>query len=638
MGSFGLCDYLVKKNIPAKLLNLAVYRENERGDVLRHCLESFQPTHAGLILHWQETAEGFLRVGEQIKSFDKNIHIISGGFTAGYFGADLLKKCRFLDFVVKGDPEKPLELLLEGTEPSEVPNIMFRSSSGIRSNSMSYFIDRETLSGISFSELTYLYDYELYIEAINKKLGFPMFIGRGCEHNCRYCGGSCSAFRKHSARRAPVNRTIDAVVSDLRRIMDFTRKIYLCYENNKDYIKDLFRAIKRESLAKKFHLNYGAWRLPDEKFLELYKELFVSLGTVKPVLELSPEVFDDEGRRKIKKGGVCYSVGEMRENLRLINSRMGDDVTVSIFFSRYHDTAKTYVDMKREIKGILRLKHDLLCEGIGNAIVFYDHLSTDVASRYWEEHVKHPKDFDSLISAIQKIRTREQMGFSLDNLCVYTPETLSEKDVFRCELMIFILETFEKYFHEMLHIMFKCLDETLVDIFEEIIIEFYAKNTADVFTSLDHKELLSFVHRKIERDESLLEKIPFIEDLVDLNVKKSRAQQRVYTPKNFSQGEQTKLNSELISIHDHDYMDLQRFLKRLSNEGVSNLRTEKTVSLFLTHEILSMPHETYTATLKEFENNTSVDEYLERMKRKGLFTQSYHKGLINKLVQSGVLV
>jgi hypothetical protein len=118
MGTFGICDYLSRRDIPVKMLNLALYKETETCKVLEHHLESFQPTHVGIILHWQETAEAFLRVGDLVKSYNKDIRIISGGFTAGYFGEDLLEKYRFLDFVVKGDPEKPLELLLSGTDPS----------------------------------------------------------------------------------------------------------------------------------------------------------------------------------------------------------------------------------------------------------------------------------------------------------------------------------------------------------------------------------------------------------------------------------------------------------------------------------------------------------------------------------------
>ncbi len=265
MGTFGLCDYLSKKGIQVKLLNLALYNMDETGDRLSHYIDLFQPTHVGIVFHWQETTEGVIAVGEYINSKCNGVHIICGGFTAGYFGESLLKQAKFVDYVIKGDPESPLELLMKGVAPSEIPNLIYRGNNGILSNKVSYQIDHDTLSDISFSEMTHLFDYSLYIKAIEAQLGFPLFIGRGCAFNCRYCGGSTLSYRLHSGRREPVVRSVKSIIKDLKRIKDFTRKIYMCYENDRLYIKNLFKDIKKEkSLVKTFQLNYGAWQLVDK--------------------------------------------------------------------------------------------------------------------------------------------------------------------------------------------------------------------------------------------------------------------------------------------------------------------------------------------------------------------------------------
>jgi radical SAM superfamily enzyme YgiQ (UPF0313 family) len=102
--------------------------------------------------------------------------------------------------------ERPVELLLKGAEEHEIPNLIYRDGTGIHVNEISYFIDEETLSSISFSTLTYLFDHEVYIEAVEKKLGFPVFTGvsrlyrKGCVFGCDYCGGSRESFRLHSAQ------------------------------------------------------------------------------------------------------------------------------------------------------------------------------------------------------------------------------------------------------------------------------------------------------------------------------------------------------------------------------------------------------------------------------------------------------
>lgn len=637
IGTFGLCDYLNQKNIPVKLLNLSLYDNTERDRIMEHYLDLFQPTHIGLILHWQETAEGFLWAGEYIKSHFKHLKIIGGGFTAGYFGKNLLERCWFVDYVIRGDPEKPLELLLGDSDLSEIANLIYRDTTEIISNEVSYSIDQETLSRISFCELTCLYDHELYIKALEEKLGFPLFIGRGCEFSCYYCGGSRGSFKLHSGRVKPVVRSIDSVIADLKRLKDFTRKMYLCYENDRGYIKTLFEAMKNErTLVKTFYLNYGAWRLFDEELLTLYKDLFIFDKERLPLFELSPEVFDDESRKKIKHPKVSYSLKELKENLYFINHYIGDSVKVSVFFSRYHDTHKTYDDMKKEIVGIFRLTHDLFCNKL-NAKVHYDHLSTDVASYYWESYIVNPRDFDTLMSASRRLKAQEHYGFPVNNLCIYIPETLSEEEIFKCELLISILKILENHFHEMFHILFQCLDALTIELVEEIITEEYAKRPGNVFTSLTEYELLNFVKQKITQKKLLLSRIPFIEDLTNLCMKKAMCRRRPHLYRSRYQISQSRLNQAFISVNNHDYLDLHNFLEKLKKEGPDKLTPEKTVFIFLEDEILSMSYITYRSTLKEFEKGISLDEYYILMKRRGIFDTPYHKDLISKLFKSDVL-
>jgi hypothetical protein len=489
--------------------------------------------------------------------------------------------------------------------------------------------------------VAYLYDHKLYLKALEEKLGFPIFIGRGCSSHCDYCGGSCDSFKLHSGRTKQVVRSIDSIIADLKRLKDFTRKIYICYENNRGYIKDLFKAMKKEkTLAKAFHLNYGAWKLFDRELLELYKDLFILDREDKPLFELSPEVFDDDSRKKIKHHDTAYSIKDLRENLFLINNHFGNSVNVSLFFSRYHDTHRTYLDMRKEIVGILRFKHELLCNNMTNMNVYYDHLSTDVASRYWERYVENPQDFDTLISSLRKLKAQEQYSFPIDNLCLYIPETLSHKEVLKCELLISILKNFEQHFYELFHILLNCLDEQIIVLLEEIISELYLKRSGNVFKNLDCSELLDYVKVKIMKRKSHLSKIPFIEDLMNLNIKKAmflRTPIRPQPSRSLYQISRPRLNNAFISVNEHDYLDLQNFLKKLEQKDQANLTPEKTVFFFLANEILSMPYITYRVTVKEFEKGISLDEYYVLMNRRGIFDISYHKEIIEKLFKSYVL-
>lgn len=638
MGTFGLCDYLTQKKHCVMLLNLALYDKTEMLEVLNTYLDLFRPTHIGLIFHWQETAEGVCLVGEYVKTQRAHIKVICGGFTAGYFGENLLERYPFVDYLVKGDPEKPMDLLLRGTEASEIPNLIYRDSTGIRSNKVSYSIDQETVSQISFCNLTYLYDHDLYIRAVEEKLGFPIFIGRGCAFSCSYCGGSRGAFRLHSSRERPVARSIDAVISDLKRIKNFTRKIYICFENDLSYIKALFRTMEKEAdLLKTFQLNYGAWRLLDREFLELYKNLFRFTGADQPLFELSPEVFNDEGREKIKSPPLRYAIEDLKENLRLINKQLGDSVKVYLFFSRYHDTAKTYLDMRKEIIGIFQLKHELVYQNINNVHAHYTHLSTDVGSHYWESYVDSPWDLDTLISSARQLKAQGHYSFPVDNLCIYIPKTLSEQEIVKCELLISILNILEKDFHELFHILFNCLGELTIELLEAIVTEEYLSKPGNIFSEISHCELVDSIRRRITGQEALMSKLPFIEDLIDFQTKKATCRRSAEPTKSRHQTRRPKLNHSFISINRYDYLDLQNFLKRLEKEGPKNLAPQKTVSIFLLDDILSMPYQTYRETLKRFEKGISLDEYYEVMEKNEIFGPSYHKAFVAKLFQGDVL-
>jgi hypothetical protein len=189
----------------------------------------------------------------------------------------------------------------------------------------------------------------------------------------------------------------------------------------------------------------------------------------------------------------------------------------------------------------------------------------------------------------------------------------------------------------MFHILFKCLEELSIDVFEEIIDQSYSKRSDNVFASFDPCELLNLLQQKIAGVKSLRERVPFIKDLINLNIRKIKITQQSVALRSDYQSAYPKLNHDLISIHEHDYLDLQNFLRRLDNEGVKDLKHEKTVYIFLADEILSMTFETFKLTLKEFEKGISVDEYYKTMKKRRIFTPSYHQNLIKKLFQSSVL-
>ena len=234
-------------------------------------------------------------------------------------------------------------------------------------------------------------------------------------------------------------------------------------------------------------------------------------------------------------------------------------------------------------------------------------------------------------------RDHEQYNFTFDNLCIYMPDKMSEREIVLCEQMISILKTLEMHFHEMFHILFACLDRQVVELIEAIVAADYSDKPDNVFTSLDRAELLNHITERISKDDGLLSRMPFIKDLSALNIRKARYLQESHISGNLTGADKPRLNHDLLSINDHDYLDLTGFLQRLKKEGSQSLSPEKTVFIFLADEILSMSYATYKATLKEFEKGLSIDEYYALMHRKGIFSLEYHKDLVEKLCRCRVL-
>jgi hypothetical protein len=298
----------------------------------------------------------------------------------------------------------------------------------------------------------------------------------------------------------------------------------------------------------------------------------------------------------------------LKDNLSLINEYLHRGANVSVFFSRYHETATTYKEIREEIKGISRFAHEVRMQGFPNVGVHYDHLSTDVGSFYWERHVKNAGDLDTLVSSFRRIQSHALTSFPFNNLCLYIPGSLSEDEVFRIEMLSFILKRIYTHYSELFHILYRCLGEGF-----------------------------SSIRKKILKRKGLLSRVPFAEDLIGFFMNKALFHGRSGALISGYQTERPVLNNDLIVVCLHDYLDLDGFMKRMESEGPKKLSAEKTVFLFLNDEIMSMTYETYRCTIHLFAQGVSLPEYYRRMEMSGIFSQKYHEGLVRKLFQSGIL-
>ncbi len=461
MASFGVCDYLTKNKIPSKILNIIPTEWSIDPDKVNHnnisiskhlekldnYIHSFSPTYVTILFHWKEAISDFVYIGEYIRNKYPNIKILSGGFTASYFGVSLLKKYSFLDYIIRGDPELPILSLLKNKDITQVPNLIYRDNSEVRVNIQTYRADSELLSTLSYTNLEYLFDYKDYINFTDRFLGFPIYVGRGCVHNCLYCGASREAMLRHNVGKnektyGMVVRSVDSIIDDLKVIKKYTNRIFISYESDMRLMKKLLKRISEDSELKKyFYITYGAWKVLDEEMVYLLRDAF-KVDSNKSIIEVSPEVFDETDRKLIKNGGVYYSNNQYLESMDNIKRILGGRVQVVLFYSRYHKTHNSFDKLIEEYKNLIELRDKL--KHI-NYKFDYTHVATDVGSRYWQEYIDNPREINSFIRELKRLdKTSKDTGIHFGNLCFYFPNELNMEDIMKFEMIVHFDESLSR--------------------------------------------------------------------------------------------------------------------------------------------------------------------------------------------------
>jgi hypothetical protein len=635
MGSFGLCDALGQQGLEARIFNPALYPEAEVRQRLFAVLDTLQPTHVGLVCHWQETAHGLLAALEMVRAWDAEVVTLCGGFTASYFAEELLRTVTELDYVVVGDPEVPVTQLLLGSPPAAIANLVWRENGASRRSEGHWLMEQPLFDSLAFADCSCLVDAPRYFEKINTKLGFPVLLGRGCVFDCEYCGGSRHAFQLHSGRTKPVTRSLAAILADLHRLKAQTSVLYICYENDPAFIKSLFRAIGEDrELRGHFTLHYGAWHLLDAEFLALYRQAF-NCAAVPPIFEFSPEVVADHHRSAIKRG-VTYGFEAMEENFRAISEAFNGRVRIEVFFSRYHP-AISVRDLEREIGAILLLKHRMIRQGLPVHVCF-DHLSTDVGSRYWEAHQERPRDFARFLDLKARVDAGHLYPFPVDNLCLLIPAHLPSAFLVRHEALLLVLERLEHHCHELVLILLACMEDRWLEVLEAVLGSWLDEQPAGVFFA--EPPLGAIVEELGQRLLSSPLPCPsFLADLFRFSRKKLALSLRIGSPRLASAppDERLILDPARISIHEQDYLDLLPLLRRLQENKASPLPYQRTACLFLDSGIFAIPHGFYRSTLRLFEQPRTLESYLAALRSVPRIDMQQHENLLDRLIKEEVL-
>lgn len=618
MGSFGLCDFLNQQGIESQIFNAGSYNDNEYLIKLKRIINNYKPDYIGLIIHWEELLENSIYLSYEIKTSFPNIIIIAGGMTASFLSEELLRRFKSIDFVIQGDPEKPLQLFIDGESVSRIPNLVYRDDSIIRKSKLHYNIESKTLNNISFSKIQYLIDQNKYINIIDTQLGFPIFIGRGCSYNCLFCGGSKKAFQIHSNRGDIVYRNIESVIRDLKLLLKYTDNIYLSYECNIEYIYDLFVAILSDkALVNKFTLNYGAWHLMDAKLIDLYSKAFKFKSGRKSIIEMSPETSFDDDRKYLRDKSLYFTNKQLLGSVNKIMSLLDRTVRINIYYSRYHKTQNNKNKLISELKNIHMLREHFYSVEHDNVNVKYMQLSTDVGSAYWGMALGDSSR-EGAVSLLLRFSRKYNYPIAhellMRNLCIYSPKQLSEATRFKYEQHIIWIDLLlnnvpSYYFNITKSVGFS----TFIRILDGIINEYYKLAKWYLFKNMSAAFLLDLIHEKIKGEYySLYEKRAcFFDGLLFLYKKYLNTKQPIYAAgAQVSLIDKTMLDKNKICITNYPYTSKQ-FYESLNN-GIDSIKRERTLNVFCLDNIFSFQYR-YYAEFKLFNGNNTFNDIVHKI-------------------------
>jgi B12-binding domain/radical SAM domain protein len=321
IGFVSLAEYLERAGYRVRIVNLAVRMLNDSRFNAEKMIARLEAPVFGIDLHWMLHSHGAIEVARLVKKYHPTSRVLFGGFSSSYFYKELMQYPE-IDFVLRGDStEEPLRQLMDciknQREPVSVPNLVWRDSHGtLRENPFSHVptdLSHVMVSHYANTVRSVIRYRDLASYAPFKGwTDYPItavFTCRGCSQNCTICGGSAPAFRRFLNRTAPVYRSPQAVVEDIRQISRFSNGPAFVLgdllEAGADFSNEFFRLLQKKHVRNQ--LIFEIFNPAPKEFLQQ-----MNLSSPSFCLEMSPESHDPEVR---KAEGRRYSNEDLEQTL-----------------------------------------------------------------------------------------------------------------------------------------------------------------------------------------------------------------------------------------------------------------------------------------------------------------------------------
>jgi len=233
-GILSIADYLDRHGYNVVVDNIGERMTmSESFDVEAHIKDYSAKVYA-IELQWVRHSQGAIEIARLCKELHPEALVIIGGLTATIFHEEIILKYDFIDFIIRGEAEKPFLLLMNALknheELSKVPNLTFHMDSENFVKSTALMEPDTSLDDFEFTRFDLL-EPQKAVFSSNWPAHWALPICRGCTQNCVSCGGSAYSYQKYLGRKSPAFRSPEKIVEDLYKVSEQGIKLVYLYQD-----------------------------------------------------------------------------------------------------------------------------------------------------------------------------------------------------------------------------------------------------------------------------------------------------------------------------------------------------------------------------------------------------------------------
>ncbi|MEW6088699.1 MAG: TIGR04190 family B12-binding domain/radical SAM domain protein [bacterium] len=256
IGFTTISRYLTNKGFRVRIVNLALKMLHNPGFDAEKFLRKLDSRIFGIDLHWLPHAHGSIEVAKLVKNFHPGSKVVFGGLSATYYYKELMEY-PFIDYCIRGDStevllERLIISLKTGDGFEHIPNLCWRDK---KQNTVFNPFDYipKSLEGINidykhiFLQALKNFDFSGYLPFINW-VAYPIAVivlCRGCNCNCKVCGGSKEFYKNYCNRKETVYKSAAEVGKEIRALTRFIKgPIFLVgdiFQNGEEYTRALLK-------------------------------------------------------------------------------------------------------------------------------------------------------------------------------------------------------------------------------------------------------------------------------------------------------------------------------------------------------------------------------------------------------------